>query len=81
METRQQGSILFSAVLVLIALLVVIQLWLVAAALDALFARQLVVLVPTEVTQVNVAVIPLSSLRQSRLPADPYDVATLLEAE
>jgi hypothetical protein len=41
-ETRQQGSILFSAVLVLIALLVVIQLWLVAAALDALFARQFV---------------------------------------
>ncbi len=49
METRQQGSILFSAVLVLIALLVVIQLWLVAAALDALFARQLAVLVPTAV--------------------------------
>ena len=49
METRQQGSILFSAVLVLIALLVVIQLWLVAAALDALFARQLVVLVPAAI--------------------------------
>ena len=49
METRQQGSILFSAVLVLIALLVVIQLWLVAAALDALFSRQLVVLVPTAI--------------------------------
>ena len=49
METRQQGSILFSAVLVLIALLVVIQLWLVAAALDALFGRQLVVLVPTAI--------------------------------
>jgi hypothetical protein len=48
-ETRQQGSILFSAVLVLIALLVVIQLWLVAAALDALLARQLVVLVPTAI--------------------------------
>src|SRR6202040_2775516 len=48
-ETRQQGSILFSAVLVLIALLVVIQLWLVAAALDALFARQFVVLVPTAI--------------------------------
>jgi hypothetical protein len=48
-ETRQQGSILFSAVLVLIALLVVIQLWLVAAALDALFSRQLVVLVPTAI--------------------------------
>ena len=49
METRQQGSVLFSAVLVLIALLVVIQLWLVAAALDALFSRQVVVLVPTAV--------------------------------
>jgi hypothetical protein len=48
-ETRQQGSILFSAVLVLIALLVVIQLWLVAAALDALLARQYVVLAPTAI--------------------------------
>jgi hypothetical protein len=47
METRQQGSTLFSAILVLIATLVVIQLWLVAAALDALLARQLSVLVPT----------------------------------
>ena len=49
METRQQGSTLFSAVLLLIALLVVIQLWLVAAALDALFGRQFVVLVPTAI--------------------------------
>ena len=47
METRQQGSTLFSAVLVLIAILVVIQLWLVAAAVDALVARQVTVLVPT----------------------------------
>ena len=49
MKTRQQGSTLFSAVLVLIALLVVIQLWLVAAALEALFARQLAVLAPTAI--------------------------------
>ena len=49
METRQQGSTLFSAVLVLIATLVVIQLWLVAAALDALLARQIAVLVPTAI--------------------------------
>jgi len=49
METRQQGSTLFSAVLVLIAMLVVIQLWLVAAALDALLARQIGVLVPTAI--------------------------------
>ncbi len=37
------------------------------------------VLVPTEVTHVNVAVIPLSSLRRPQPPADPYDVAALLE--
>ena len=49
METRQQGSVLFSAVLVLIALLVVIQLWLVTTALEALFARQFAMLVPTAV--------------------------------
>ena len=49
METRQQGLTLFSAVLVLIALLVVIQLWLAAAAIDALSARQFVVLVPTAI--------------------------------
>jgi uncharacterized protein DUF6755 len=49
METRQQGSTLFSAVLVLIAILVVIQLWLVAAAVDALMARHTSVLVPTAV--------------------------------
>ena len=47
METRQQGLPLFSALLVLIAILVVIQLWLVAAAVEALMARQTTVLVPT----------------------------------
>ncbi len=46
METREQGSTLFAAVLVLIATLVVIQLWLVAAALDALQSREIAVLVP-----------------------------------
>jgi hypothetical protein len=49
METRQQGSTLFSAVLLLIAILVVIQLWLVAAAVDALQARQMGVLGPTAI--------------------------------
>jgi Fe-S-cluster-containing dehydrogenase component len=39
------------------------------------------VLVPTEVTQVNVAVIPLSALRRAPQPIiDRYDVAALLEA-
>jgi hypothetical protein len=47
METRQQGSTLFAAVLVLIATLVVIQLYLLAAAVEALLSRHLAVLVPT----------------------------------
>lgn len=49
MATRQQGSTLFSAILVLLATLVVIQLWLVAAALDALLAGQTAALVPAAV--------------------------------
>ena len=49
METRQQGSTLFSALLLLIAILVVIQLWLVAAAVEALLSRQFGVLVPTAI--------------------------------
>jgi hypothetical protein len=49
METRQQGSTLFSAMLLLIAILVVIQLWLVAAAVDALLSQQIGVLVPTAI--------------------------------
>ncbi len=53
METRQQGLPLFSAVLVLIAILVVIQLWLVAAAVDALMARQTTVLVPTAIASIG----------------------------
>jgi F0F1-type ATP synthase assembly protein I len=48
-ETRQEGTALFSAILILIATLVVIQLWLVAAALDALLGRQIAVLVPTAI--------------------------------
>ena len=47
METRQQGLTLFSAMLVLIAILVVIQLWLVAAQVESLIGRQTAVLVPT----------------------------------
>jgi hypothetical protein len=57
MESRQQGSTLFSAVLVLIAILVVIQLWLMAAAVDALMARQTTVLIPTAVASIVLLVL------------------------
>ncbi len=35
METRKQGSVVFNAALVLVGTLIIIQLWLVAAGLDA----------------------------------------------
>jgi hypothetical protein len=57
METRQQGSTLFSAVLVLIATLVVIQLWLVSAAVEALLAHERGVLVPTALASVALFVL------------------------
>jgi hypothetical protein len=34
-ETRKQGSVVFNAVLILVGTLIIIQLWLVAAGLDA----------------------------------------------
>jgi hypothetical protein len=46
METRQQGSVLFAGVLILIGTLVIIQLWLLTAALEALLAGTFEVLVP-----------------------------------
>ncbi len=49
METRQQGSVLFSGILVLIGTLVIIQLWLLTAALEALLAHETAVLAPAAV--------------------------------
>lgn len=46
METRKQGATLFSAVLALVVVLVVVQLWLVAGALDALLGGNTDILVP-----------------------------------
>ena len=46
MRTRQQGSVLFAGVLILIATLVIIQLWLLTAALDAVLAHTFEILVP-----------------------------------
>lgn len=46
METRQQGATLFSAIVVLIATLVIVQLWLMAASVDAVYSRDATVLWP-----------------------------------
>ena len=49
MRTREQGSVLFAGVLVMIATLVIIQLWLLTAALEALLAQTYDVLVPAAI--------------------------------
>ena len=47
---------------------------------DEQVRTKVLVLVPTAVTHVDVGLIPLSALRHPpRPPADPYDVAALLE--
>jgi hypothetical protein len=46
MDTPRQGLPLFTAICVLVGTLVVIQLWLLAAALDALLGGHMTVLVP-----------------------------------
>jgi hypothetical protein len=46
MATPNQGTTVFSALLILVGLAVVVQLWLVTAAMEALLSRQYSVLVP-----------------------------------
>ena len=57
MQTRQQGSVLFAGVLVLIATLVIIQLWLLTAALEALLAHTYDVLVPATIASLVLFVV------------------------
>jgi hypothetical protein len=47
METRRQGLTLLTALCVLIGVLIIIQLWLVSAALDALLSGETGVLIPS----------------------------------
>ncbi len=52
METRQQGATLFSAILVLIGTLVVVQLWILAATVDARLAGARDVLLPAAIASI-----------------------------
>ena len=52
METRHQAVTLFTALSLLIGIIVIIQLWLVAAALDALLSGQPSVLVPAAIASI-----------------------------
>jgi hypothetical protein len=63
METRQQGSVLFAGVLILIGTLVIIQLWLLTAALEALLADAGEVLIPAAISSAVLLVVNVLLLR------------------
>ena len=46
METTRQGTTLYTAVLVLVATVVIVQLWMVAAGMEALLAKDMAILLP-----------------------------------
>ncbi len=63
METHHRGTTLFTAILILVGTIVVIQLWLLAAALDALLQRELGALVPSAVASFVLLAINVGLLR------------------
>jgi hypothetical protein len=63
MRTRQQGLTLFIAILWLVATVVIIQLWLVAAALDALLAGAVAILIPAAVASLLLFLLNFGLLR------------------
>ncbi len=46
MSTRSQGTTLFTAILILVASTVVVQLWLLTVSMEALLARETRILIP-----------------------------------
>lgn len=63
MHTRQQGAVLFSGILVMLGILVVIQLWLVTAGLEALLAHETAVLVPAAIASLVLLAVNAALLR------------------
>lgn len=63
MGTRKQGSTLFSAILVLVATTVVVQLWLLTVAMEALLRHKTQTLVPCAVGSTVLLLINAGLLR------------------
>ena len=63
MPTPQQGVTLFSALLILVGLAVIVQLWLVTAAVEALLAREYQLLVPLALGSLFLFLVNLVLLR------------------
>src|SRR6185312_15472625 len=49
METRQQGQTMFTGILLLIGTVIIVQLWLVGASMDALLANETEILIPAAI--------------------------------
>ncbi len=49
METRQQGQTMFTGILLLIGTVIIVQLWLVGASMDALLAHETEILIPAAI--------------------------------
>ena len=63
MSLRSQGSTLFSAILVLVATTVVIQLWLLTFSMEALLSRQFALLIPAALASTALLVVNAGLLR------------------
>ena len=63
MTIRSQGSTLFSAILILVATTVVVQLWLLTFSMEALLRRQFEVLIPAAVASTVLLLVNVGLLR------------------
>lgn len=63
MSTRQQGTVLFTGILFLVATTVVIQLWLLTVSMEALSSREIRTLIPAAVASTILLFINAGLLR------------------
>ncbi len=63
MSVRSQGTTLFTAVLIIVAATVVLQLWLLTVAMEALLSREMKTLVPAAIASTVLLLINAGLLR------------------
>ena len=63
MSIRSQGTTLFTAILIFVAATVVLQLWLLTVSMEALFANQTTILIPSAVGSTVLLIINVGLLR------------------
>ena len=63
MSVRSQGTTLFTAILIFVSATVVVQLWLLTVAMEALLARETTILIPSAVGSTVLLIINAGLLR------------------